>query len=124
MLIKYTLKRLLLYKKKAINAIYKRDNSENIPTSKKLMNLKILNIEDQFYVQTSSLMWDFDHDSLPVALTQKFTRLDSIHSVRTRGALKGNLYLPKVNSTKYGMKSFKYQGVKILNNLKKNGYLS
>ena len=63
-------------------------------------------------------MWDYDHKSLPAALTQKFTRLDNIHNVKTRGAVKGNLYLPKVNTTRYGMKSFKYQGVEILNNLK------
>ena len=63
-------------------------------------------------------MWDYDNNSLPIALTQIFTILDNIQSVKTRGALKGNLYLPKVNTTKYGMKSFRYRGVEILNNLK------
>ena len=64
-------------------------------------------------------MWDYDHNSLPAALTQKFTRLDNIPNVKTREAVKGNLYLPKVNTSRYGMKSFKFQGVEILNNLKK-----
>ena len=34
-------------------------------------NLNILNIHDQFKVQLSSLMWDYDHNTLPSSLTAK-----------------------------------------------------
>ena len=36
----------------------------------------------------------------------------------TLTAAKGSLHYSKVNTSKYGLKSFKYQGIKILNDLK------
>ena len=61
-------------------------------------------------------MWDYDHNMLPLPQIQCFT---SIHNYKTRSALRGNLYHAKVNTFKYGLKSFKYQGVQVLNSLKK-----
>ena len=63
-------------------------------------------------------MWDYDHNIMPISLTKLFTRSDCIHNHVTRGASRGNLYCAKVNTDKYGMKSLKYLGVKVLNNLK------
>ena len=64
-------------------------------------------------------MWDYDHNTLPSSLTDCFLRSSSIHNYKTSGALRGNLYHIKVNTLKYGINAFKYQGIHVLNNLKK-----
>ena len=87
--------------------------------------LKILTIEDQIQLQISSLMWDYDHNLLPEHLRQRFTRSNLVHSYKTRSAAQGSLFYTKVNSTSFGIKSFKYQGVKTLNELlSKNYYIA
>ena len=86
-----------------------------------LSDLKILNFEDQYKLQLSSLMWDYDHDIIPSALKVLFKRTNSLHNYKTRGAAKGNLHYTKVNTTMYGIYSFKYQGTQILNYLKTLG---
>ena len=45
-------------------------------------------------------------------------RANLIHSYKTQAASIGKLYYSKVNTIKYGIKSFKYQGIGILNNFK------
>ena len=47
-----------------------------------------------------------------------FKRVNLVHNYSTRSAIKGNLYYSKVYTSKYSIKSFKYQGIKILNYLK------
>ena len=84
--------------------------------------LKILNFEDQYKLQLSSLMWDYDHGTLP-SLNVLFRRTNTVHNYKMRGAAGGNLYYTKVNSTKYSVCLFKYQGIHILNSLKKTNYL-
>ena len=107
--------RIKLLQKRAIRAI---SNSTD-DFEKLLHDLKILNFDDQLKVQLSSLMWDYDHGIIPFSLKDLFKRSNLVHNYRTRGASKGSLYYCKVNTTKYGIKSFKYQGIHILNNLKK-----
>ena len=107
--------RIKLLQKRAIRAI---SNSTD-DFEKLLHDLKILNFDDQLKVQLSSLMWDYDHGIIPSSLKDLFKRSNLVHNYRTRGASKGSLYYCKVNTTKYGIKSFKYQGIHILNNLKK-----
>ena len=64
-------------------------------------------------------MWDYDHGTIPLSLNVLFRRTNTVHNCKTRGAAGGNLCYTKVNSTKYGVCSFKYQGIHILNSLKK-----
>ena len=64
-------------------------------------------------------MCDYDHNTLPSSLTDCFVRSCSIHNYKTRGALCGNLYHVKVNTLKYGINAFKYQGIHVLNYLKR-----
>lgn len=105
--------------KKAIRAIIKHKTHEDSITRRDFYDLKILSVDDQIILQKSSLMWDFDHNVLPSSLAECFTRSSRVHSYCTRGASRGSLYHKRVNTLKYGIKSFKYQGAKILNNLKK-----
>ena len=46
--------------------------------NKLLYDLKILKIDDQLKVQLSSLMWDYDHDTLPLSLTDLFKRANLV----------------------------------------------
>ena len=101
--------------KRAIYAISFR--SEDTSINHHLSNQIILNIEDLFKLQLSSLMWDYDHDIIPSSLKDLLKRSNIVHKYGTRGATRGNLYYSKVNTTKYGINSFKYQGIQILNNL-------
>lgn len=64
-------------------------------------------------------MWDYDHNRPPSSLSQKFKKISTMHYLNTRASSHGKLYCPKVNTNKYGMKSFKYQGAKVLNDIKK-----
>ena len=73
-------------------------------------------------MQVSSLMWDYDHNSLPSELTNNFAKISSIHNHRTRAVSHGNLYCKIVKTTNYGIKSFGYQGAKIFNELIKKDY--
>ena len=77
----------------------------------------ILNIEDQLKFQISSLMWNYDNNDLPEHLSKYFQRTNLDHNYETRGAGKGNLFYSKVYTLSYGIKSFKFQGVKTLNEL-------
>ncbi len=104
--------------KRALKAIFFANNDNEIDISRIHFDLKILNIEHQLQVQLSSLMWDYDHDILPLSLRSYFKRANLVHNYGTRSASKGSLHYPKVNTSKFGTKSFKYKGVKVLNDLK------
>ena len=63
-------------------------------------------------------MWDFDHDIIPFSLSNFFTRKNAIHNQQTRTATSGKLVIKATKTKKYGEKSFKIRGAKILNELK------
>ena len=104
--------------KRALKAIVFANNETNISTNRIYFELKVLNVDHQLQVQSSSLMWDYDHNMLPQSLRSYFKRANLVHSYCTRAASKGKLHHGKVNTHKHGVKSFKYQGIKILNDLK------
>ena len=104
-------------RKGALKSIVSAHN-DNININSIHHDLKILNVDHQLQVQLSSLMWDYDHDSLPISLKMHFKKTNVVHNYSTQAASKGNLYLNKVNTVKYGIKSFRYQGAKVLNDLK------
>ena len=99
---------------KCIDISHKDHNNINITQH----NLKILTLDHQLQLQLSSLMWDYDNNALPQSLKTDFKRTNLVHNYSTRSASKGCLFYGKVNTTKYGIQSFKYQGIKILNGLK------
>ena len=104
--------------KRALRAIVFANKDNNLDINRIHFDLKILNLDHQLQVQLSSLMWDYDHNTLPPSLRTLFNRSNLIHNYSTRAASKGSLHHGNVRTDKYGIKSFKYQGVKILNNLK------
>ena len=105
--------------KRALRSIVFARNDDNININRIYFDLKILNVDHQLQVQLSSLMWDYDHDTIPPSLRTNFKRANLVHNYNTRAANIGSLHYCKVNSYKHGINSFKYQGIKVLNNLKK-----
>ena len=63
-------------------------------------------------------MCDYDHNTLPSSLTESFGRSNLVHDYNTRYASAEKLHYYKINTSTYGINSFKYQWAKILNNLK------
>ena len=104
--------------KRALKSIVFANSDNNTNINSIYFDLKVLNVDHQLQVQLSSLMWDYDHNTLPLSLRAHFQRANLVHNYRTRGASKGSLHHCKVHTYKHGIKSFKYQGIKILNDLK------
>ena len=103
--------------KRAIRAIAGLDFQES--TTDSFRDLCILKISDLFLVQYASLMWDYDHDSLPNAFKGFFTKISDVHSYRTRAASANKLAKTINIKTKvHGSKLFKVQGIEIFNELK------
>ena len=94
------------------------ENDDIVDIDQLHFNLKILKFDDQIKYQMASLMWDYDHEQLPQSLRENFTRTNLIHNYNIRAASKGSLYPQKVRTESHGIKSFKYSGVKLLNDLK------
>ena len=65
-------------------------------------NFKILNVDDQLQVQLSSLMWDNDHDSLPISWKMHFKKANFVHNYSTKAASNSSLSYNKVNTVKLG----------------------
>ena len=101
--------------KRAVRAITFADyRASSLPILKKL---EILSVKDLFEYKTSSLMWDFDHNTLPPSLAIKFSRRNTLHTHQTRMASSGKLEIKSTYTKKYGTKAFKVYGAKMLNQL-------
>ena len=108
--------KLFVLQKKAIRAITFSDFLAH--TSPLFKDANVLKVADLFQYQVSSIMWDFDHNTLPKTLNLLFTKTKNTHSYGTRFANADKLTIDRVNSVKYGDKSFKVIGATKLNELK------
>ena len=112
--------KLFILQKKAIRAITFSDfRAHSSPIFK---DLGILKIYDLFQYQVSSLMWDFDHNTLPKSLNVLFKKTRNMHAYSTRFVNSDKLTIPRVNSSAYGDKSFQVIGAVKLNQLKDCDY--
>ena len=93
------LSKLALQQKKVIRAITFSDFYAHKP--KYLKSLNILKIEELFYHKIGSLMWDFDHHSLPDSLASLFKRRDEIHNRNLRDQNKNKLYTAQRFNNRY-----------------------
>ena len=104
--------------KRAVLAITFADyRASSLPILKKL---EILSVKDLLEFKVSSLMWDIDHTTLPPSFAIQFTRKNTLHTHQTRMATSGKLEIKSTNTIKYGAKSFKVFGAKMLNQLMNN----
>ena len=108
--------RLALQQKKVIRAITFSDFYAH--TSPIFKSLNIINVKDLFNHKIGSLMWDFDHNSLPDSLASMFTRRDEIHNRNLRDNNKNKLYTANRFNNRYGYDSFSHRGSLLLNKLK------
>ena len=110
------IQKLFIVQKKAIRAITFSDFRAH--TSPIFKDINVLKVKDLFQYQVSSIMWDYDHNTLPKSLNSLFTKTTTTHSYRTRLANADKLTIDKVNTHKYGDMSFKVIGATKLNELK------
>ena len=106
--------KVTLLQKKAIRVVAKADYLAH--TTPLFNKLKILKCKDQYLVSLASVMWDYDHETIPETLKTWFNKPH--HSYPTRFAMLGKLTPPVSNSTKFGTYSFRNEGTKLLNELK------
>ena len=110
------IQKLFILQKKAIRAITFSDFRAH--TSPIFKDTNTLKVHDLFKYQVSSIMWDYDHNTLPKSLNSLFTKTKNVHSYRTRFANADKLTVDRVNTHKYGDMSFRVIGAITLNELK------
>ena len=82
-------------------------------------DLKILKLKDLLHLKNVNIMWDYDHESIPLTFKKFFIYADQTHEHLTRFSSARKLCEnKKFNSNTHGLNSFAYNGPKILNSLK------
>ena len=109
------LEKIVLLQKQAIRAITKSNFLAH--TDPLFSNLKILKMDDTYLLKLASLMWDYNHNSIPKSLNIWFNKTPC-HNYETRFVTKGKLTPCIVKSRKYGVRSFRFEGTNVLNDLK------
>ena len=108
--------KLLIAQKKIIRAISFADFSAS--SGPLFKELNILKFQDIYRSQLASLMWDYDHEHLPVDLNSLFIRCSTIHSRNLRNNRNQNLYTATKRNTRHGSNSISQVGSILLNELK------
>ena len=110
------LSKISLLQKKVIRAITFSDFKAH--TAPIFKNLNILELKDLLSYETISLMWDFDHNTLPISLASLFTLRKEIHNRDLRDKDKNKIYTAHRSNNRYGFESFTRQGALLLNKAK------
>ncbi len=110
------LSKLRLLQKRIVRSITFSDfNAHTTPLYK---DICILTMKDLFSYTVASLMWDFDHSTLPDSLNLMFTRRNEIHTRKLRDNNKNKVYTAHRFKNRHGCNSFSYYGALLLNKLK------
>ena len=111
------LNKIRILQKKVIRII---SNAElNDHTNPIFRRLKVLKFDDILKMQFACLMWEFDHDNLPICFNNYFQKVSDTHKYATRNSTSGKLSENvDVNTSRYGLAMFKFQGPKVLNTIK------
>ena len=95
-----SISKIALLPKKAIRAItFSGFKVHSTPIFK---SLNILELKDLFNYKTISLMWDYDHNTLPNSLENLFTPREVIHNRKLRDQNKNKLYTARRFNNRYG----------------------
>ena len=81
-------------------------------------NFKILKLQDITKFNTLKLIYLYCKDELPLKIKYIFTANESFNLYNTRGGKL--LFIPQVNTTHYGIKSSRYNGLVIWNDFFQN----
>ena len=91
-------------------------------TNDMFKDLKIIKVRDIIKMQQLKVVYDFLNNSLPFELMSLFIRSCDIHPNFDLNSSRNNLlYIPRVNTTTYGIKSVRYHCAKLWNDFFKNG---
>ena len=110
-----TLDILFKLQKKAIRIITFNDRYTH--TNPLFSQLKILKISDILSFQLLSFIYQCQHDPPVSHFENLVIPLENVHNYGTRQATKGNLYLKQIHTTQYGIRSVKYTGSILWNDL-------
>ena len=83
-----------------------------------IKNFKILKLQDIIKFNTLKLIYLYYKDQLPLKIKYIFTTNESVNLYNTRGGKL--LFIPHVNTTHYGIKSLRYNGLVIWNDFFRN----
>ena len=78
---------------------------------------KILKIKDQIKLLNCLLVHDFFNNKLPISFDAFFMPLSSISNHKTRNSNKNCLFVPSVNTVRYGRKTVKIQAINDWNSI-------
>ena len=81
----------------------------NTHTNKLFADLKLLKFRDIIRSQQLKLVYNFKNQDLPDDLSNLFDLVSDKHAHQTRSAVNNSLYIPKIKTSNYGLKSLKYQ---------------
>ena len=82
-------------------------------------NLKLLKLRDVYNKELAKFVHQIYNNKTPFLFQDKFTKLEKIHSHKTRKPNSSNFFSPRV-SKKAGQKKLGYRGVKLWNSLDEN----
>ena len=101
--------------KKAVRAIsHQPFRSPSLPIFKKL---KLLRIQDIFQLRLLTFVYESINKKNPSCFHDYFSFNANFHQHSTRQSNPGNLFLTHRNSFRYGLKSIRYMGAKMWNDL-------
>ena len=122
-------KKLVVLQKKIVRLI---SNNDSVPprqgaivhTNPIFTALKILKLNDVFDFQIASFVYDCLHKISPRQFSSWFVPCSDVHSHATRNSTRfdnhtfvSNLFIHQVRTTHYGLKSIKFYGSKLWNNI-------
>ena len=95
--------RIFKIQKNALRIITKSEF--NAHTNPLFRELKILKLVDQITLLNCLFVHDYLNKRLPKSFDNTFVKLDEMNSINTRNSTLGCIYIPRVNSTRYGLNS-------------------
>ena len=107
------LQRLFRIQKQAIRVITFSDFQQ--PSSKLFADTQILKLADLIEFNKYMFMYEWKHGKLPSSFNSLFSEKEICKG--TRLASHGKLYIPKIRTMKYGERSLRFAGTKILNHI-------
>ena len=113
MLVAHILIKFVPFKNEPLRPLFSHINRMILILKVFITNLKHISSTSSTAIVTHVGPW-----SWYFATRVHFKKANLVHNYSTRMASKGGLHHGKINTLKHGIKSFKYQGVKILNDLK------
>ena len=74
-------------------------------------DLRVLKFKDNITLKNCLLIHDQLNDKLPKSFNAFYKECENIYTINTRGASRGQLFVPSFDSTKYGRKSLKVHSI-------------